>query len=74
MRKLFARHLADAVVEEILRRPGRSSSPAKREATLLFADIRNTAALRDPEAGGGGGVLNAVLPGWRTRQPPAAAR
>ena len=63
MRKLFARYTSDAVVEEILKRPGEIVlTGEKREATLLFADIRNFTALSEslkPEEVVA--VLNAVL-------------
>ncbi|HEY8206073.1 MAG TPA: adenylate/guanylate cyclase domain-containing protein [Myxococcaceae bacterium] len=48
MRKLFARYTSDAVVEEILKRPGEIVlTGEKREVTLLFADIRNFTALSE---------------------------
>lgn len=48
MRKLFARYTSDAVVEEILKRPGEIVlTGEKREVTLLFADIRGFTAMSE---------------------------
>jgi len=48
VRKLFVRYTSDAVVEEILKSPGEIVlTGEKREATMLFADIRNFTSLSE---------------------------
>ena len=48
IRKLFARYTSEAVVEEILKSPEEIVlTGEKREATLLFADIRNFTSLAE---------------------------
>lgn len=63
IRKLFARYTSEEVVEEILKAPGGVVlTGEKREATLLFADIRNFTGLAEslePEVAVD--VLNTVL-------------
>ena len=48
MRKLFARYTSDAVVDEVLKRPGEVVlTGEKREISVLFADIRSFTALAE---------------------------